>query len=207
MRPNYAQDAPPTEISVGGFSYACNTDFRVWLDVLRLMEDLQPGDESEEGIRRTNEQILEIESLVFGGALVDENAVDVLKAISEFSKGYPSASVRTREHQRVFSFDYDLNDIIIAIRNQSGIDLSYRRTEPFHWWEFLLEFRTLCGDHYILNLMDIRSYKGKDPEMRRRKQDYALPEHFTAAEIKEYEAFSRMFDPDYSDEDQEEENP
>lgn len=194
MRPNFAQDAPPTKISVGGFSYPCKTDYRVWLDVLRLMGELRPDDETEAGRQRTFEQIMEIETLVFEGVLVDEEPADVIKAISEFSKGYPSAPVRGREHQPTFSFDYDLNEIIIAIRNQSGIDLSFRRTEPFHWWEFLLEFRTLCGDHYILNLMDIRGYKGKDPEMRRRKQEYALPEHYTAAEREEYAAFSAEFD-------------
>lgn len=194
MRPNYAQDAPPTEISVGGFSYVCNTDYRVWLEVLRLMDALRLDDQTQEGLKRTGEQIAQIEELVFGGVLADENAVDVLKAITEFSRGYPSAPVHARDHERRFSFEYDLNEIIIAIRNQSGIDLSYRRVEPFHWWEFLLEFRTLCGEHYILNLMEIRGYKGKDPELRRRKQEYALPVEYTAAEREEYSAFSAMFD-------------
>ena len=194
MRPNYAQDAPPTEISVGGFSYSCNVDYRVWLDVLRLLKDMRPDDDTEEGRQRTLEQIVEIENLVFGGVLTDENPADVLKAISEFSKGYPSAPIRSREEQPAFSFEYDLNEIVVAIWNQHGVDLSWRRKDPFHWWEFLLLFRTLAGDHYILNLMDIRSYKGKDPDLRRRKQEYALPDHYTAAEREEYAAFSAEFD-------------
>jgi hypothetical protein len=64
--------------------------------------------------------------------------------------------------------------------NQFGIDLSYRRTEPFHFWEFLLYFRALAGDHYINRLMDIRGYDGKDPEMKRQAQRYALPRETTA---------------------------
>lgn len=197
MRPNYAQDAPPTEISVGGFSYACNTDYRVWLDVLRLMEELRLDDESEEGLQRSTVQILELEELVFGGVLREENPLDVIKAISTFSKGYPTAPAHNRRHEEAkVSFDYDLNEIIVAIHNQHGVDLSYRRQEPFHWWEFLLLFRTLCGDHYILNLMDIRGYSGKDPEMRRRKQENALPVRFTASERAEYDAFNKMFETD-----------
>ena len=39
IRPNLAQDAPPTEITVGGVAYSINTDFRVWIDVLRNMRD------------------------------------------------------------------------------------------------------------------------------------------------------------------------
>lgn len=195
MRPNYAQDAPPTEISVGGFAYPVNTDYRVWIDVLRLMRGLIPDAEDQDQIQRNIEAVAEIETLVFGDVLADEDEVDVLAAISEFSMGYPSAPIRQdSDGAQTFSFDYDLNEIIIAIRNQSGIDLSYRRTEPFHWWEFLLEFRTLCGDHYILNLMEARGYRGNDKDMIRRRQRCALPVEYTAAEQAEIDAFEALFE-------------
>ena len=207
MRPNFAQDAPPTEISVGGFSYKCETDYRVWLEVLRLLGDMQPDDASEDGIKRTMQQIEDIQLLVFGGVLKDENPAEVLKAVSDFSKGYPTAPMQSQAaSEATFSFEYDLNEIIIAIRNQSGIDLSYRRKEPFHWWEFLLEFRTLSGDHYILRLMENRGYKGKDPECLKRKRACALPVRYTAAELAEYEAFSALFDTDDKNTEDEDEN-
>ena len=194
MRPNYAQDAPPTSIEVGGASYDCETDYRVWLDVLRMLKNIQLDDDTEEAVERAVEKIIELEALVFGGALVDENPFDVLKAVSEFAKGYPTAPSRGGSDEPSYSFEYDLNEIIIAIRNQSGIDLSYRRTEPFHWWEFLLEFRTLAGEHYITNLMQIRSYKGKDAELQKLKREHALPVEYTDAERAEYEAWSQMFE-------------
>lgn len=195
MRPNYAQDPPPTAITVGGHAYPCETDYRVWLEVLRMMDEMRVGDDSEAGRAQLADQIIALEIAVFGGVLVDEDSTAVLEAVSEFSKGYPTAPTRSRgSNERTYDFEYDLNEIIIAIRNQSGIDLSYRRKEPFHWWEFLLEFRTLCGDNYILSLMEIRGYRGKDPQMRRMKQDYALPEKYSGAELAEYEAFSRLFD-------------
>lgn len=195
MRPNYAQDAPPTEISVGGCAYPCETDYRVWLDVLKQLNEIDLGDTSPEGRERIAERIVRLEETVFGGYLKDEDPVQVINAIAVFSQGYPSAPVRATDRAtRTYSFEYDLNEIIIAIRNQSGIDLSYRRKEPFHWWEFLLEFRTLCGDHYILNLMEIRGYKGKDHEMKRRKQAYALPDEFSESEREAYAEFNAMFD-------------
>lgn len=200
MRPNYAQDAPPTSIEVGGASYPCATDYRVWLEVLRKLSVLQLGATDDAAIEDTALRVIEIQTLVFGGVLSDENPLTVISAISEFTRGYPCAPVRGRSERPTYSFDYDLNEIIIAIQDQHGVDLSYRRKEPLHWWEFLLLFRTLSGEHYILNVMQIRGYKGKDPEMRRRKQEFALPDVLTLAEKEEYEAFDAMFDENYSDE-------
>lgn len=201
MRPNYAMDAPPDFIEVRGFRYPCKTDYRVWLDVLDKLKSIDLNITDEASLLSATNRILEIESILFDGWLRDENPLDVLKAISEFSKGYPSAPNTAPVKEPLFSFNYDLNEIIIAIRNQSGIDLSYKRQEPFHWWEFLLEVRTLSGDHYILNLMDIRGYKGKDSKLLRKKQEYALPTEFTEADLAEYEAFSNMFEEDAIDED------
>lgn len=195
LRPNYAMDPPPTSIEVGGSFYDCATDYRVWLEVLGLLEDILPNAETEAELERTAGQIMEIENLVFGGWLKEENPLEVVKAVAAFAQGYPMAPVKGEGTDApTYSFEYDLNAIIIAIRNQSGIDLSWRRTEPFHWWEFLLEFQTLCGDHYILNLMEIRGYKGKDKDMKRTRERYALPTKYTAAERAEYEAWSALFD-------------
>ena len=195
MRPNYAMDAPPTEITVGGNAYPVKTDYRIWIDVQKELRRINLETQDPE-VMDENERILEgIERTIFGGVLADEDAIDVLKAIYEFLGGYPSLPVEPEGGPPVFSYEYDLNMIILAIRNQSGIDLSYRRTEPFHWWEFLLEFQSLCGDHYILNLMETRGYKGTDKEMLRRKNAYALPIEYTAAELAEIEAFEAMFRP------------
>ena len=181
MRPNLAQDAPPTEITVGGNSYCVNIDFRVWIDVLRNMANLITSPKSMEHVLHNTQVIADMQKAVFG-KIIPHPADEVLNAIVAFSKGYPEAPVGEGKNRNVqtYSFDYDLNYIIIAIRNQSGIDLSYRRKEPFHWWEFLLEFHALCGDHYILRLMEIRGYDGKDSEMKQQAQRFALPRINTA---------------------------
>lgn len=175
LRPNYAQDAPPTCVQVGGFAYPVRVDFRVWAEILLELEDwiAQPEDEAQ---LRHNEAIFaRVQGLAFGGVLAEEDPAEVLAALADFARGYPSAQEGGGEGERLFSFAHDINAIVIAIRNQTGLDLSYRRKEPFHWWEFLLEFQTLCGEHYILNLMEARGYRGEDPELVRRRRMCELP--------------------------------
>ena len=195
LRPNYAYDAPPTCIQVGGYDYKCNVDFRVWLEVLALMKQIVPETDDYELAQRNNQVLEEMQNIVFGGILEDEEPVEVFEAICKFAAGYPSAPSDRSDGTgpKIFSFDWDLNYIIIAIRNQSGIDLSYRRKEPFHWWEFLLEFNTLCGDHYILNLMEARGYKGNDKELLKRKRTCALPVEYTAEEQAAIDEFNAEF--------------
>ena len=195
MRPNYAQDAPPVSIGIGGADYPVNTDFRVWIEVEKRLRELR--------LSGSQTEYRELCELVFGGVPVEEPPEEVLTGIAQFLKGYPVEPNRgTGGGERVFSFEYDLNSIILAIRNQSGIDLSYRRREPFHWWEFLLEFHTLCGDHYILNLMEARGYRGKDRELLRRKRALALPEERTREEQEELDEFSAQFGDGWEDEDE-----
>ncbi len=180
LRPNYAQDAPPAAISVGGVDYPVDTDFRTWLGVLSTLPSLITHPKTLEDVAHNFEVIADIEKAVFG-KVIKQPADQVLDAIRVFAEGYPHAPVGAgKQGPPVYSFDYDLNYILIAIRNQSGIDLSYRRKEPFHWWEFLLEFHALCGDHYILRLMEIRGYDGKDREMQRQAQRFALPRENSA---------------------------
>lgn len=194
LRPNLAQDAPPTEIDVGGVSYSINTDFRVWIGVLCRLRDLMPTPTTPEQVQTNIETLADIEMQVFG-KILPHPAHEVLDAVTGFSQGYPEAPVSASERQRnqTYSFDWDLNYIILAIRNQSGIDLSYRRKEPFHWWEFLLEFRSLCGNHYILRLMEIRGYDGKDTELKKQAQRYALPRENTAEDRAILDEFDALF--------------
>lgn len=190
LRPNLAMDPPPTEIAVGGVWYPANTDYRVWLQVLEVMRKWRSDPKAA---AQNMEVAAELQQLVFSGVLADEPVDAVLNAIVAFSQGYPSAPTGGAAAETpVFSFAWDLNEIIIAIRNQSGRDISHRCTH-FHWWEFLLEFRTLCGDHSILRLMEIRGYKGNDPDMLRRKRQCALPVEHTAEEQAALDEINELF--------------
>lgn len=183
MRPNYACDAPPTELTVGGSSYPIDYDYRTWIEVSGLMRSMVTQPETEAHAKHNLLTMFTIEQKVFGGILEEEDPRAALEACAGFLNGYPSQSNGGGgDGPDIVSFEQDLNSIIIAIRNQSGIDLSYRRKEPFHWWEFLLEFQSLCGEHVIVKLMEIRGYKGKDPDMLRARSRYALQHVLTGDE-------------------------
>ena len=116
MHPNYAQDAPPTTIMVGGYAYPANVDYRVWLDVMKCMRNMYSDPATDEQAFHNAEIIDEIQTLVFGGVLADENISETIHAIVEFSKGYPTAK---NDHEpetgpQVVSFEHDLNYIIIC---------------------------------------------------------------------------------------------
>ena len=181
LRPNLAQDAPPTRITVGGAAFDVNVDFRTWIGVMHDLRDLIIEPTTPEHFLHNAQVILNIETAVFGKP-IDADVADVLHAISEFARGYPDAPMQGGDPARAqtYSFDYDLNYIALAIQNQFGVDLSYARTEPLHWWLFLAYFRALSGDHYILRLMQIRGYTGDDKEMRRQARMFALPIERTA---------------------------
>lgn len=193
MRPNLAQDAPPTALTIGGVSYPIDSDYRTWIGVIKLMEELDFSTKDEARFERSVRHFMEIEEAVFGRVLEDADVNEVLNELIKFSKGYPCAPMKDSVGRyRTYSFEYDLNSIIIAIRNQSGIDLSYK-CRHFHWWLFLLEFRTLCGEHYILHLMQARGYEGQDRDLIRRREACALPEEYTEEEKAEYEALDALF--------------
>lgn len=192
-RPNYAQDAPPTTLTVGGASYDINVDYRVWIDVMHALNELVSAPTTVEQAAHNLEVISKIEMAVFG-RIIPNQPSEVIPAVAAFAGGYPEAPTgEGGKSVRAYSLDWDINYIIIAIMNQFGVDLSYRRTEPFHFWEFLLYFRTLCGDHHILRLMDIRSYDGKDAEMKKQAQRFALPRENTADDQVILDAFDEIF--------------
>lgn len=193
IRPNLAQDAPPTELLVGGVSYNIDIDYRVWIDAMHKMRDIHPNPDTPERAMHNAQIIAEVETAVFG-KVIPAGIPDVLDAISAFAAGYPEPPVSGPGRDvQTYSFEYDINNIIIAIMNQFGIDLTYRRKEPFHYWEFMAYFRALCGDHYILRLMEIRGYNGKDPEMKRQAQRYALPRESTAEDQAILDEFDALF--------------
>lgn len=180
---NLANTKPPQTIEIDGHIYPINYDFRVWIEVSVLLQDI---DLENIGSDDNINTISAVTTLVFGG-IIDVYYGDVLLAILEFFKGYPKvgngySSIEEDDGTKLYSFKHDLNYIILAIRNQSNIDLSYRRTEPFHWWEFMLEFQTLTDEHYISKIMSYRGYKGNDKDHIKLRDIYALPIELTRSE-------------------------
>ncbi len=199
---NLCCDKPPETINICGAEYPVRTDFLVWIKVLSLMRQLDgTGDKIAEENNRI--VIAKIINLVFQDPkIVALNcfADDIFVGVEKFSKGYdlskPDTIARDNSDERnIVDFEYDLNYIIIAIRNQTGLDLSYKRKEPFHWWLFLLEFETLEEQHYISRLMSRRAYSGNDKDLIDLRERSKIPEKFiiTRTQQRENEQFNSYF--------------
>lgn len=195
---NFATSAPPETLEVNGGVYSINTDYRVWIEVFDTF--LFRGDDPE--------ALLDCVKMVFDDpekVLQEQSAENIISAMCKFLQGYPeedfgedgyAALDRVDDgnvnQERYFDFKYDLNLIIIAIRNQSGIDLSYK-CKHFHWWLFLLEFNSLESHHKFCEIRSAREYDGKDKEMLKQKKKLALPRRYTTEQRQQLEEFNKIF--------------
>lgn len=190
-----AMDAPPTEIMVGGAVYPVKTDFRVWIEAGERMRDLLPTMENDEEILHNAVVLTQLCALVMGRAAPwtrGEDYMEFLRAAGAFLAGYPHAPAEGGQGgPRTYSFEWDLNEILIAILCQYGVDLRWGK--ECHWWIFLEYFRGLCGEHQILKLMEIRGYDGKDAELKKRAARFALPKETTAEDARTMREVNEMF--------------
>ena len=193
---NLSNTAPPETVEINGTDYPINYDFRVWADISIKLKDIISEPQTNEDEINNFETIREIELLAFG-EMINEDWLSVISAVIEFMNGYPKEDngyhSSDEDDTPLYSLQHDMNYIVLAIRNQSGIDLSYRREEPFHWWLFLLEFQTLSSGHYICGLMRRRSYKGDDRELLDSKKAVELPKEYTKSEKRLIETIDEMF--------------
>lgn len=195
LRPNLAMDAPPTEITVGGAVYPIRTDFRVWIEAGEAMRNLLPEMDNDEDITHNAIVLTQLCDMIIGAAdpwTDGKLYIEFLREISTFMAGYPHAPVGAGDGgARTYSFEWDINEIIMAIKCQYGVDLRFGA--ECHWWIFLEYFRCLAGEHQILKLMEIRGYDGKDTELKKRAARFALPKVQTAAEARTMREINDLF--------------
>jgi hypothetical protein len=191
-------DAPPTEITVGGKSYTIRTDFRVWIAVLATFRQLLTTIENDDDVQHNADVLVQLMLLVFPELPLWEDVScydDFIRALSEFIAGYAhapvSSSTGAQNSVQTYSFEHDLNEIVIAISCQFGVDLTVGH--ECHWWLFLEYFRCLSGNHQIIKLMEIRGYDGKDPELKRRAAQFALPNENSADDDRALKEINELF--------------
>ena len=187
MKPNIAMNPPPESLEISGGIFCIRTDFRIWIQACELLQNLKST--SDEIFVK---QLAELYELIF----INEYPTDApaaLKAITAFLQGYPEQMTgKVQNGTQTLSLCEDINEIVLAIRNQSGLDLSYR-CKYFHFWEFLLEVKTLEERHYISRIQQIRGYKGKDKDMLRLKEQYALNSQPSENELIAAEELDELF--------------
>lgn len=195
---NLANTPPPEFIKVGETIYPINFNFMTWIDVIDLLDEIDFdalfGNESDIDLEEDYKTIEKIEKLVFG-SVINEDIYSVLKAVTGFACGYQRSGkieISDDDGKTIFDFKMDMNAILLAIRNQSGIDLTKPNT-LFHWWLFLAEFHSLAGEHYICKLMELRAYNGDDKEKCKARNAVALPPKVSKRQQKFEDEMSKIF--------------
>ncbi len=184
---------PPCCLTINGRDYRIDTEYRTWIDVCTKLEQMDPY--NMQGAQQVLHGIIKT---IFPDA-INEPYKDIMEAITEFAKGYPGRPIQKQnggssgDDTPLFSFAYDINYMILAIRNQSGIDLTHRRKEPFHFWDFLLEFQTLEERHLISKIIAYRAYDGTDKELLKKKALFALPERLSPQAAASLEEMEKQF--------------
>ncbi len=189
--------SPPKFVVINGTEYKINFDFTVWIEISILLQDLDFEEEDERAKIDNLKTIIEIFKLAFR-EIPNEAFSEVFGEVIRFYKGYPKvdngySSIEDGDGTKLFSFKHDINYIILAIRNQSGIDLTYNRDRLFHWWDFMLEFQSLEERHYISKIIGYRAYNGEDKDYVRLRNIHALPREITKSDQRFIDEVNSLF--------------
>ncbi len=184
MRPqtNILIDQLPESVTVNGEEYAINTDFRT-----SMLFEMMMQDDTLEASEKTAGAL----QLYYPEIPDDLNAaIDEILWFYGCGKNDDPSRKRLnakREHNRVYSFEYDDDYIYSAFLNQYGIDL--QDIEYLHWWKFRSLFNSLTDDNLIVKIMGYRSMKisnglGKEQQKfyQRVKRMYELPKSMSEVE-------------------------
>ncbi|MEE0944880.1 MAG: Gp15 family bacteriophage protein [Clostridia bacterium] len=158
---------PPHGVLGNGIYYPIRTDFGVWLEFARILEE-------EEGARAAMRAL----RLCYK----DKIPLDFNEALSLlcifFAGGKAIEKTDDKEYEPVISFSKDEELIYASFLSDYGIDLS---KEKLHWWRFLALLKNLSSESALMKVAQIRAAKPSDiknPLLRRQllrqKQIYSL---------------------------------
>jgi hypothetical protein len=165
---NILLDEPPEFCEVNGREYKVNTDFRVVLAYMRLMD----GEDSEE------------DKAIYGMALFfgDMIAVGDLKGLSDWLRWYIKRGVERQEEERketpIFDIMMDSGRVYTAFLQTYKINL---RKSKMHWWVFGELLEGLPKGTHLADVIELRGRKfetwmkaGDRNELQRAKNRYRI---------------------------------
>jgi hypothetical protein len=158
---NFFSQAIPNTITINNTEYEINTDFRVWVEIDRLLTES----------KGMSPQILaSILRLSFKSKTLPPKLEDTLSAIINFYGCNEASSKKTskgaKSQKQIVSFTYDSGLIYAAFLSQYHIDLT---CDSLHWWKFRALFDALTDEHKLSEVMKCRgtdALKIKDRERR-----------------------------------------
>lgn len=150
---NILTQTMPQRVTINGISYRVNTDFRIWIKAIDIIERYPP-------------KISTVLLTPICYTDTPKEASDAFEGILSFLNADKTEKEDTGK--KVIDFDKDSSYIFSAFYAQYGIDLS---VENMHYYKFRALLSGLCGDHMLLKIINIRSMdlsEIKDTEMRKR---------------------------------------
>lgn len=177
---NILFNAMPTAVSVNGIEFELNTDFRVWLQVGELLEEMNTA-EDKNAVFFDICEITVKEYPEKGYVLGDE----LLEGLCQFYKGFPGVEDKSKKKKTTkkdFDFKYDAGFIYCSFASFYKIRL--QTIKYMHWWEFLTLFEGLMmSDQTSVNFVvgtrqqEIKSKMPKEEKERiqKLKKQFALP--------------------------------
>lgn len=164
---------PPHCVIGAGVYYPIRTDFSVWLEFARLIEQ-----EEARGLLRALNLCYK--------SKCPENPIEALQLLCGFFAGGRSTEKEGESGEQIISFTQDEELIYASFLSEYGIDLS---KEKLHWWRFLALLRNLSPDSCLMRVAHIRAAKLSDiknPALRRsilrQKRIYSLNKSADAAD-------------------------
>lgn len=174
--------APPDTITVNGWEYPVDTDFRVWMEFQSII--LSGGKEQERAERLAG----------FMDRLGLPSSKEALDAMLTFYTAESKEKSVAAQKSRPMAFDFqqDSEYIFAAFMGAYKIDLT---TAEMHWWTFKALFKALPDDCELCKIMRYRTIDLKDvPKDQRRfyveqKARYSLgkqAKHRTEQDMRDY---------------------
>jgi len=165
-----------------GEEYKINTDFRIWLKIIKgEAEDL------------TNIFIGSSPCFYFCGKLFVPDEVN--HALENFfynrnETDEARAGVESNQN-KLIDFDLDSDYIYASFMQAYGIDII--DIDYLHWHKFLALLNGLPETTIIKRIIEFRGYEGNDKDWLKLKQAYALPRNYTEQEKELDEYFESVW--------------
>ena len=162
------RDDLPRTVRADNRDYTIDTDFRTWMKFEIIMVDA--------GIEMDYKLYFMIRGVM---NMPDDISEELIQALFSFYRlDKPIRKTSGKQCEIGYRFDYDMDLIVAAFRQQYGIDLL---AAELHWWEFKSLFEGLTDQTKFIQVVGYRTadISKLDKEQKQRytelKKFYALP--------------------------------
>ena len=165
-------------VTVSGKSYAVNTDFKVWLEIQRLVT------EDEGDLEKVTKAII----LCYKGGVLPPSFFEAAGAMWDFLAGdEPNKKGEAgRKTKKIFDFTQDAELIYSSFLYDYGIDLE---STPMHWHKFLALFKNLSAESPFMRVARLRATDLSEIKDANLKKEIRRRQRFFALEGSEAEEF------------------